>query len=101
MRHFAGRTVDAARAGGKRPARWQITGGCQRRFGQAKRLHVRQCQRSLAQIRSVSQARRTLLRDVAECIGSQVAIGFRIRRAADTKGIKNKQESACHQEISN
>jgi hypothetical protein len=49
----------------------------------------------------IGKAGGALLGDVAERIGAQIAIGFRVRRASDAKRVKNEQKCAGHQEISN
>ena len=73
------------------------TSGAHGRFRQSKGLHVRQRQRPCAQAGPVRQACRTLLGDVAERIGTEIAIGLRIRSPSDAKGIKNKQECTRHE----
>lgn len=49
-----------------------------------------------AQARAICSARRTELRNVAQSVGTKIAIMVRIRCAAHTEGIKNQKKRTCH-----
>ena len=57
-------------------------------FGSAKRTGT--------QAFAIGGTRRAELGDMAERIGALVAVGRRIRTAADTEGIKNEEKGARH-----
>jgi len=56
----------------------------------AKRGHVRQAERALAQSGPVGSADSAELGDMAKRVGTEIAEGFGVRRSAYAKGIENE-----------
>ncbi len=63
---------------------------------QTKSRHVRKLKRARAQPFAIACTRGTEFRDVAQRVGTFIAIGGRIRSAADAKRIQNEKKRSRH-----
>ncbi len=96
VRDFVGRAVEAEhplrlRHAGRRAPACQLGD----RY-KPQRRHVGKRQRSFAKTLAIAGARGAEFRDMAQSVGTVVAIDRGVRCTADAEGIKNEEKCACH-----